>query len=155
MLRAHWFSPRHRRESWPVIGHRPGVARTQLLPGDLLGHSLALLHGSAAALLLVVCLIVGHTLGGADGLGDYGAGGGGNGVVDSVALWCDGDCVVCHSNCWGVVSYSDVAVAVGMASPSVVAIGMVSIPGVGFGTCFSLSKGKWRHNGKEKNKLKF
>jgi len=124
-----------------------------LLPGNLPGHGLALLHGSAAALLLVLRLVVGHTPGGADGLGDCGAGRAGNGVVDSVALWCDGDCVVCHSNCWGVVSYSNVAVAVGMASPSVVAVGMVSIPGVGFGICFSLSKGKWRHSGKEKNKL--
>jgi len=133
-----------------------------LLPGNLPGHGLALLHGSAAALLLVLRLVVGHTLGGADGLGDCGAGRAGDGVVDSVALWCDGDCVVCNSNCWGVVSYSNcggvvsysnVAVAVGMASPSVVAIGTVSIPGVGFGICFSLSKGKWRHSGKEKNKL--
>merc|ERR1712080_413892 len=77
----------------------------------LLWHlsALLLLDGvhDVAALLLVLRLVVGHTLGGADRLGDCGAGRAGNGVVDSVALWCDGDCVVCHSNCWGVVSYSN------------------------------------------------
>ena len=61
--------------------------------------------------------------------------------------------MVSYSNCRGVVSYSNVAVAVGM--PAMVAIGMVSIPGVGFGICFSLSKSKWGHGGKEENKLKF
>ena len=122
-----------------------------LLPGNLPRHGLALLHGPAATLLLVLCLVVGHTPGGADGLRDCGAGGAGDCVVNGVALWCYGDCrcMVCYSNCRGVVSYSNVAVAVGM--PAMVAIGMVSIPGVGFGICFSLSKGKWRHSGKEEH----
>ena len=84
-----------------------------LLPGNLPGHCLALLHGSAAALLLMIRLVVGHTPGGADGLRDCGAGGAGDCVVDSVALWRHGNCMVCYSN------------------------------------CFSLSKGKWRHSGKE------
>ena len=125
-----------------------------LLPGHLPGHRLALLHGPAAALLLVLRLVVGHTPRGADWLRDCGAGGAGDCVVDSVALWCYGDCrgVVCHSNCRGVVSHSNVAVTVGM--PAMVAIGMVSIPGVGFGISFSISQGKWGHSGKEENKLK-
>ena len=129
-----------------------------LLPGNLPGHCLALLHGSAAALLLMIRLVVGHTPGGADGLRDCGAGGAGDCVVDSVALWrhgnylvCYSNCMVCYSNCRGVVSNSNVAVTVGMTSPSMVAVGMVSIPGVGFGICFSLSKGKWRHSGKEEH----
>ena len=71
-----------------------------LLPWNLPGHGLALLHRSAAALLLVLCLVVGHTPGGADGLGDCGAGGGGDGVVDGAALWRHGDSV-CHGNCRG------------------------------------------------------
>ena len=117
-----------------------------LLPGHLPGHRLALLHGPAAALLLVLRLVVGHTPRGADWLRDCGAGGAGDCVVDSVALWC-------YSNCRGVVSHSNVAVTVGM--PAMVAIGMVSIPGVGFGISFSISQGKWGHSGKEENKLKF
>ena len=52
-----------------------------------------------------------------------------------------------------MVSHSNVSVAVGMASPYVVAISTVSIPVVGLGICFGLSKGKRRHSGKEKNKL--
>merc|ERR1712158_233638 len=107
----------------------------------LLWHlsALLLLDGvhDAAALLLVLRLVVGHTPGGADGLRDCGAGGAGDCVVDSVALWRHGNCVVCYSNCRGVVSNSNMAVTVGMSSPSMVAIGMVSIPGVGFGICFS------------------
>ena len=59
------------------------------------------------------------------------------------------------SNCRCVVSDSNMAVTVGMSSPSMVAIGMVSIPGVGFGICFSFRKSKWGHGGKEENKLKF
>merc|ERR1719234_1420676 len=124
-----------------------------LLPGNLPWHRLALLHGSAAALLLVSSLVVGHTLCGADWLGDCGAGGAGDCVVDGVALWCYGDCrgMVCYGNCRGVVSYSYVAVTVCM--PAMVAVGMVSIPGVGCGICFSISQGKWGHSGKEENKL--
>jgi len=124
-----------------------------LLPGNLPGHCLALLHGPAAALLLVLRLVVGHTPRGADGLRDCGAGGAGDCVEDGVALWRHGDCVVRHSNCRGVVSDSNVAVTVGMPSPSMVAVCVVSIPGVGFGICFSLSEGKGRHSGKEENKL--
>ena len=130
-----------------------GVGRA-LLPGNLPGHRLALLHGPAAALLLVLRLVVGHTPRGADGLRDCGAGGAGDCVEDGVALWRHGDCVVCHSNCRGVVRHSNVAVTVGMPSPSMVAVGVVSIPGVGFRICFSLSEGKGRHSGKEENKLK-
>jgi hypothetical protein len=127
--------------------------RGALLPGNLPGHRLALLHGPAAALLLVLRLVVGHTPRGADGLRDCGAGGAGDCVEDGVALWRHGDCVVRHSNCRGVVSDSNVAVTVGMTSPSMVAVGVVSIPGVGFRICFSLSEGKGRHSGKEENKL--
>merc|ERR1719458_1056814 len=127
--------------------------RGALLPGNLPGHRLALLHGPAAALLLVLRLVVGHTPRGADGLRDCGAGGAGDCVEDGVALWRHGDCVVRHSNCRGVVRHSNVAVTVGMPSPSMVAVGVVSIPGVGFGICFSLSEGKGRHSGKEENKL--
>lgn len=125
-----------------------------LLPGHLPGHCLALLHGAAAALLLVLCLVVGHTLGGADRLGDCGAGGAGDGVVDSAAFWRHSNCrgVVCYGNCWCMVGNSNVAVAVGMTSSAMVAIGMVSIPGVSFGICFSLSKSEWGHSGKEENK---
>merc|ERR1719234_2446233 len=93
-----------------------------LFSGNLPWHRLALLHGPAAALLLVSCLVVGHTLCGADWLRDCGAGGAGDCVVDGVALWCYGDCR-------GMVCYSYVAVTVGM--PAMVAVGMVSIPGVG------------------------
>jgi len=124
-----------------------------LLPGNLPGHRLALLHGPAAALLLVLRLVVGHTPRGADWLRDCGAGGAGDCVIDSVALWCYSDCrgMVCYSNCRGVVSYSYMAVTVGM--PAMVAIGMVSIPGVGFSICFSISQGQWGHSSKEENKL--
>merc|ERR1719432_69952 len=108
-----------------------GVGRA-LLPGNLPGHRLALLHGPAAALLLVLRLVVGHTPRGADGLRDCGAGGAGDCVEDGVALWRHGDCVVRHSNCRGVVSNSNVSVTVGMPSPAMVAVGVVSIPGVGF-----------------------
>jgi len=126
-----------------------------LLPRHLPGHCLALLHRPAAALLLVLRLVVGHTPRGADRLGDCGAGGAGDCVEDSVAPWRHGDRgdMVCHSHCGGVVSNSNVAATVGMMSPAMVAIGMVSIPGVGFSICFSLSKGKWGHSGKEKNEL--
>ena len=124
-----------------------------LLPGNLPRHGLALLHGPAATLLLVLCLVVGHTPRGADWFRDCGAGGAGDCVVNGVALWCYGDCrgMVSYSNCRGVVSYSNVAVAVGM--PAMVAIGMVSIPGVGFSISFSISQGQWGHSSKEENKL--
>ena len=60
-----------------------------------------------------------------------------------------------HGNCRGVVSDSNVAVTVGMMSPAMVAIGMIPVPGVSLGVCFSLSEGKGGNSGKEENKLKF
>ena len=133
-----------------------GVSRA-LFPGNLPGHSLALLHGPGGALLLVLGLVVGHLPCGADRLGDCGAGRAGDCVVDCVALGGDGDCrsMVGDSNCRGVVGDSNVTVAVSVAITSPAGEAISSVPGVGLGVCLSLGEGKGGDGSKEENKLKF
>ena len=124
-----------------------GVSRA-LFPGNLPGHSLTLLHGPGGALLLVLGLVVGHLPCGADRLGDCGAGGAGDCVVDCVALGGDGDCR-------GMVGDSNVTVAVSVAITSPAGKAISSVPGVGLGLCLSLGEGKGGDSSKEENKLKF
>ena len=124
-----------------------GVSRA-LFPGNLPGHSLALLHGPGRALLLVLGLVVGHLPCGADRLGDCGAGRAGDCVVDCVALGGDGDCR-------SMVGDSNVAVAVSVAITSPAGKAISSVPGVGFGVCLSLGESKGGDSSKEENKLKF
>ena len=133
-----------------------GVSRA-LFPGNLPGHSLALLHGPGGALLLVLGLVVGHLPCGADRLGDCGAGGAGDCVVDCVALGGDGNCrsMVGDSNCRGVVGDSNVTVAVSVSITSPAGKAISSVPGVGLGVCLSLGEGKGGDGSKEENKLKF
>merc|ERR1719225_1227891 len=131
-----------------------GVSRA-LFPGNLPGHSLTLLHGPGGALLLVLGLVVGHLPCGADRLGDCGAGGAGDCVVDCVALGGDGDCrgMVGDSNCRSVVGDSNVTVAVSVAITSPAGEAISSVPGVGLGVSLSLGEGKGGDSSKEENKL--
>ena len=133
-----------------------GVSRA-LFPGNLPGHSLALLHRPGRALLLVLGLVVGHLPRGADRLGDCGAGGAGDCVVDCVALGGNGDCrsMVGDSNCRGVVGDSNMTVALSVSVTSPAGEAISSVPGVGLGVCLSLGEGKGGDGSKEENKLKF
>ena len=133
-----------------------GVSRA-LFPGNLPGHSLALLHRPGGALLLVLGLVVGHLPCGADRLRDCGAGRAGDCVVDCVALGGNGDCwsMVGDSNCRGVVGDGNMTVAVSVAITSPASEAISSVPGVGFGVGLSLGEGKGGDGSKEENKLKF